>query len=76
MPLRRFIFFSKKHKAITKLENKSTIEIKAYNEIADKCYKTLKKGNTVFIQGKINSKMEIEIEQIYSVYEEGIWKKN
>lgn len=59
-----------------KLENKSTIKIKAYNKIADKCYKTLKKGNTVIIQGKINSKMEIEIEQIYSVYEEGIWKKN
>ena len=67
MPLRRFIFLPKKHKANTKLENKSTIEIKAYNEIVDKCYKTLKQGDNVFIQGKINSKMEIEIKQTQKI---------
>ena len=50
-----------------KLKNKSIVNVKSYNEIADKCYKTLKKGDTVFIQGKINSKMEIEIKEIEKI---------
>ncbi len=50
-----------------KLKNKSIINTKSYNEIADKCYKTLKKGDTVFIQGKIDSKTEIEIKEIEKI---------
>ena len=48
------------------IEGKIKIQIKAYNEIADKCYKILKKGDTVFIYGKIN-KNTIEINEIQKI---------
>ncbi len=41
------------------LDNKSIIEVKTYNEIADKCYQKLTKADRIAIQGKINSNMEI-----------------
>ena len=44
------------------IENNNIITIKSYNEIADKCYKDLVKGDIIGIQGYINSKMEIVIE--------------
>lgn len=46
------------------LENKSIIIAKAYNQIADFCYRSLVKGNTVLIKGYICNK-EIIIEEIY-----------
>lgn len=46
-----------------KLLNKSIVKIKAYNELADYCYSKLNKNDVVFIEGYLNSNMEI------------IWKK-
>ena len=48
------------------LKNKSKIKIKGYNEVADKCYKQLRKGNTIFINGKIQQN-SIEIKKIEKV---------
>ena len=47
-----------------KLENKSIIKIKGYDEIADWCYQKLNSGNIVGIYGYITKKMEIIIEDI------------
>lgn len=44
------------------LENKSKITVKAYNEMADKCYRKLIKNDIIGIQGYINKNMEIIIE--------------
>lgn len=41
------------------LENGSRIIIKAYDEMADKCYKTLIESDMIGIQGELNSNMEI-----------------
>ena len=46
------------------LSNDSIIKIKGYNEIADWCYQKLVKGDIVAIQGYLNNKMEIIIENI------------
>ena len=53
------------------LENRSKIIVKAYNEKADHCYRNLSKlinkSNSivnVIIVGRINKKMEIEINEI------------
>ena len=52
-----------------KLLNDSVISIIAYNEIADYCYRELKINDVIFIQGKLNLKLEIVAEKII------IWKK-
>lgn len=41
------------------LLNKSIVKIKAYNEDADYCYSKLNKGDIIFIEGYLNSNMEI-----------------
>ena len=46
------------------LENKSIVTIKGYNEIADFCYSKLKTNYNIFIYGKIDTNMEIEIDRI------------
>lgn len=46
------------------LLNKATIEIKGYTDIADTMYRKLEVGDIVVIEGKIDSKMEIEVEKI------------
>ena len=47
------------------LENKSIITVKAYNEIADYCYKDLKNNDTIMIQGRLEKeKIEILVENI------------
>lgn len=64
----KFFYKSKKISiARTKIEieNKNIIIIKGYNNIADWMYQHLKQDDIICIQGKIDSKMEIEIEQIY-----------
>lgn len=40
------------------------IKVKAYDEIADWCYQKLVKSDTIAIQGKIDYKMEIIIDNI------------
>ena len=46
------------------LNNKSVIHVKAYDEIADKCYKELVKSDEVAIQGYLNRNMELIVEEI------------
>lgn len=41
------------------IDNKSILQIKAYNEMADKCYKKLVRNDGIVIQGNLNSNMEI-----------------
>ena len=57
-----------KKKAITRfkieLENKDRVKIKAYNSIADWCYCNLKKGDTILLEGSINSDGKIEVEEV------------
>lgn len=49
------------------LGNKSIITVKAYNEVADYCYIKLKNNDMVAIQGYLNNKLEIIIEEIMSL---------
>ncbi len=42
-----------------KLKNNSIVKVKAYNEIADWCYRELTKSDVISILGKINSNMEV-----------------
>ena len=46
------------------LVNKSKIKVKAYNELADFCYKKLKQKDVIFIQGYLDSNMHIIAESI------------
>ena len=46
-------------------EKNNVLKIKAYDEVADWCYQNLMKGDIAKIQGKINSKMEIIVQEIY-----------
>lgn len=46
------------------LSNKSIVEVKAYNELADYSYSKFEKEDNVFICGYLNSNMEIIIEEI------------
>ena len=38
------------------LDNKSKIKVIGYNEIADKCYKELKKEDIIWLEGRIEEK--------------------
>lgn len=53
----------KKYNAIAKfsvmLKNNAIVSVKAYNDVADKVLRKYKKDEYIFINGKINSKMEI-----------------
>ena len=44
--------------------NKQKIKVIGYNNIADFCYKKLNKNDIIFINGKVNRDMKIEIKQI------------
>lgn len=46
------------------LLNKSIVKIKAYNELADYCYSKLNKGDIIFVEGYLNSNMEIIIKNV------------
>ena len=47
-----------------KLLNESIIKVKGYNEIADYCYSSLEEGMNVQIEGWINNKCEIILDNI------------
>ena len=38
------------------LDNKSKIKVIGYNEIADKCYKKLKKEDIIWLEGRMEEK--------------------
>ena len=49
------------------LNNKSIVIVKGYNEIADYCYRNLKIGDNIYIQGRLNNMMEIEADFIEKI---------
>lgn len=54
----KFILNSKNTAIATfkiELENKSIITVKAYNKIADYCYRNLTNGSMIFIEGYISN---------------------
>lgn len=63
----KFIVNSKKYFSKAEIEielNKQIFKIKGYNNIADFCYRKLKKKDKIFINGKIQSDMVVNIEKI------------
>lgn len=46
------------------LLNKSKVKIKGYTEKADEMYRKLRFGDVIVAEGKLNTKMEVEIEKI------------
>ena len=63
----KFIINNKKFFAKVKFEielNKQKFKVKAYNNIADFCYRRLKKDDKIFINGKIVNNMIIDIKNI------------
>ena len=46
------------------LKNNSLIQVKAYDEIADWCYRNLVKNDKIALQGELDSKMEIILHDI------------
>ena len=67
----KFILNSKKYYSISifqiELNNKSIITVKGYNKIADICYSRLRENNIILIQGYLNSKVEVNIEEIKKI---------
>jgi len=43
-----------------KLENETIVTVKAYDELADFCYSSLKKGEVIAVSGRSNVLYEIE----------------
>lgn len=54
-------------KIIGKLTNGSIINIIAYDKIADKCLRILEKEKKYMVEGRINSNMEIVMENIKKI---------
>ena len=60
----KFIINSKKYFSKVEFEielDKQKFKVKGYNNIADFCYRKLKKNDKVFINGDLESDMMIEI---------------
>lgn len=67
----RFIINSKKYFAKAEFEielNNQKFQVNGENNIADFCYKNLKKNNVIFINGKIETNMIINIKSITVIY--------
>ena len=66
----KFIINSK-NKAIACFEmellDKTIIRVKAYNDLADKCYRELSTGNEISIVGKLETIEEINLQEIYII---------
>ena len=45
-----------------KIDETTFLKIKAYDELADFCFQNLKRGDYIFISGRINDLNEVEIE--------------
>ena len=65
----KFIINSK-NKAIAYFEiellDKNIIRVKAYNNLADKCYRKLSTGNKICIEGILETSGVVEIQEIYA----------
>ena len=58
-PEYKFTFIRNTDAVITfeiELDNKSKIKVIGYNEIADKCYKKLKKEDIIWLEGRMEEK--------------------
>ena len=49
------------------LLDKNIIKLKAYNNLADKCYRKLVTGNEICIVGILETSGEIELQEIYII---------
>lgn len=60
-----------KHNSIVilklKLLDDSVIEAVAYNEVADYCYRYLKKDDLILVEGRLNTKMKIIIKRVEKI---------
>ena len=67
----KFIINSK-NKSIAYFEmellDKNIIKVKAYNSLADKCYRILSTENEICIEGILETKGEIEIQEVDILY--------
>lgn len=66
----KFIIDSKKLFAKVEFiieQDRQKFKVIGYNNIADFCYRELKEKNKIFINGKINSEMEIEVKNIEKI---------
>ena len=67
----KFIMNNKNKTSISvykiQLNNKSIVIVKGYNEIANYCYRNLKIGDNIYIQGRLNNMMEIEADFIEKI---------
>ena len=67
----KFIINSK-NKAITyfkiELLDKTIIKVKAYNNLADKCYRILSTGKEICVVGILETSGEIELQELYIIY--------
>ena len=65
----KFIINSK-NKAIAYFEmellDKTIIKVKAYNSLADKCYRKLVIGNEIYVEGILETSGEVVIQEIYA----------
>ena len=63
-----YFMLNSKHIAIVlfelELENKNIIKIKCYDELADFAYKNIKQNDNIFIEGKICSSGEVEVNNL------------
>ena len=50
-----------------KVNKNCTIIVKAYNNLADYCYKNLKRNSIIMIYGRLNSKMETIVNDIKKI---------
>lgn len=51
-------------KFLLAINEKNIVKVKAYDELADWCYKKLVKSDCIVLQGELNNKMEIIIHNI------------
>ena len=49
------------------LSNKTTVKVKAYDELADFCYRNLKNRDYVFLYGCLNDRFEVEGSFLYNL---------
>ena len=48
------------------LANKSVVTIKGYDNMADYMHQNIKENDVIFIEGKLNENMEVEVIKIYN----------
>ena len=66
----KFIINNKKYFSKVEFEielNKQIFKINGYNNIADFCYRKIKKNDKVFINGRIDKNMTIKIKTILTL---------